>query len=155
MGTKKISKNRDVIGEYRKSVDGVWSKFFMKQGWVDEKGCPKEYETVVGDDNSFIVFADLFIKIDDAILDLEMNCAAGVFEEYYFYSLEHALNGYKSINYISYIKGFRHKKRTKFQEFKYNAIEKTKSVWFYIKHYSKIKEMSKDFMKRLEENECK
>lgn len=114
---KKIGKNRDLVKEYDTLCVSIWNKFFEKQGWLNEDGSLPYVQYVCSKDCSIVEVFDMIINIDDAILDLRLNATKGVFEQWYNYNLEHMIDNYTHVNYNSYLIGYRHKERTKFEKF--------------------------------------
>ena len=109
---KKVTKERDVVGDYNVACRAIWDKFLIKQGYVESDGKVFDYESMHSNGvYSYIVVGDDYLYIEDAILDLELDTTVGVFFDWYYYTLEWSLDGYSDVSYQSYINGFRHTER--------------------------------------------
>lgn len=126
-----MSIEKQSMTEYRLACIHVWNCFLKKHLFTDEFGCIDGYEPM-GEDDSYggyamIFVGDFFLSIDDAILDMELNCPEYLFFEWYEYNLDHSLRGYGNVNYRSYIAGFRFRERSRFRDSFYQWRKKTEA----------------------------
>lgn len=117
---------------FEKMVDYYMLKFLRKQYVIEGDDDIPEY-SMIGYD--IVEFSDIYISIGDLVYDVEQKLHRGLYIEYYDYDVDSMMKGYSGINYSTYVKGFRHKNRTKIAEFKYRVKESVKSIWFKIRFY--------------------
>lgn len=105
---------------YEGILRGYAYDFGMKHGFL-EKGDSLPRDCM---NYGFVEFADMYFDINDIIYDIDHRIPKGKIIEWYDYNLEMLMDGYKSVNYQSYLKGFRHVKRSLLKEFLYRAKKK-------------------------------
>ena len=139
-----MKKNKTIdqlTADYNNTVRALIDKFLIKMGY-EENGVPFEYECIKENLYNLIFVGDLFISLDDIIYDLFNDVPKGTFIKWYDYNLGMTLSGYHSINYHSYLCGYRHTKRSKYREFIYRQKNR---IRFFNDHlnYTIIKNLKK------------
>ena len=142
-------KKKSSVEQYRQAVDRVVREFLMKQDF-QEDGEPYSYE-FVGSGYDIIEVCDYYLNLSDIIYDTKNNISKGKFFEWYDYTLEWSMNGYGNVNYRSYIMGYRHKERDKWQEFVYQVKNKLKWWWFILKNRTIHRNYSKNIKDKIDE----
>lgn len=105
--------------------------FAKKQGFIeDNEGLPRDCMQY-----NFFEMGDMYFNIDDIMYDIDHLIPSGKIIEWYEYNLEMVMDGYKNINYESYLNGFRHVKRSWMKERLYRA--KKKLSWLFRKRLSR------------------
>lgn len=127
---------KNVVKNYDSSLDDLIKAFLIKQGYTedDEGKIALEYEFISEDAPDIVCVSDWFINISDIYYDMAHNIEAGKIFEWQDYNLSYGANGYRYVNYRSYLLGYRHKKRTKFQDVVYYTKEWLERKWFYLRY---------------------
>lgn len=99
--------------------------FAVKHGFI-EKDEPLPVDAIYG---GVVFLGDLTFAIDDIMHDMDSNIPKGVILEWYDYAYDVTTNGYTHVSYRSYLRGFRHKKRTFIKEMCYRFKAKLKWVF--------------------------
>ena len=127
---------KNVIKNYDSSLDDLIKAFLIKQGYTedDDGKIALEYEFISEDAPDIVCVSDWFINISDIYYDMSHNVEAGKIFEWQDYNLSYGTNGYRYVNYRSYLLGYRHKNRTKFQDVVYYTKEWLERKWFYLRY---------------------
>lgn len=134
-----------LIKFYNNAASNLVEAFLVKQGLTDDDGNHISFEPMDGKYYNFIEVADYYLSIDDIFTDMDKNIEKGIFFEWYNYSIEWTCNGYGSVNYNSYLAGFRPKKRGWFNDFLYTFKESVKLRWYRMVNYRQNKELARKF----------
>lgn len=138
-------KSKSVLKNYEKAAKNVIELFLLKHEYEDD-GKIIEY-TLIENDFSVIEFADYYVSLSDMIYDIANDVEKSKFFEWYDYSLNKALDGYGYVNYRSYLKGYRVKKRSLFLQAVRDSKNKILRIYwnikfnFYTKHTKRWKDM--------------
>lgn len=109
---------------YEGLLRGYVYDFAIKQGFLEKNEIlPRDCM-----DYGFVELGDMYFSIDDIIYDIDYRIPSGRIFEWYDYNLEMMMDGYNSVNYQSYLKGFRHEKRSWIKECLYRAKKKLTRV---------------------------
>lgn len=134
-----------LIKFYNNAASNLVEAFLVKQGLTNDDGNPVSFEPMDGKYYNFIEVADYYLSIDDILTDMDKNIEKGVFFQWYDCSIEWTCNGYRNVNYNSYLMGFRHKKRSWIKEFVYTFKKSAKLRWYRIVNYRQNKELTTKF----------
>jgi hypothetical protein len=135
-----------IFNNYDKYSRMIVEEFLKKHDFVEDDNV-MEFNRISDSDWSVIEISDYFLNISDIIYDLRNDIDKEKFFEWYDYALEWSCDGYPHVNYNSYLMGFRHKKRNKWQEFMYKSKNKLLSLYYYLK-YRKDRTILKEKFKK-------
>lgn len=149
---KKVNSKRNLKKEYENVLEAIISKFFIKQGY-EENGVPFEYETlgvIDGGTYSSVLIYDICFNVDDIIYDMFNNVKEGTILEWYDYNEKYMIRGYDFVAYKCYVMGYRHRERTKAQEFLCRAKKWLSGLYNEVKYYRSNKEFRKMLKERMD-----
>lgn len=139
-------KKQSVLNDYDKICRKIVEEFLIKHDFVED-GKVYDFDPISKNDWSIIEICDYYLSITDILYDLRNNVPSKYFFEWYNYSLEWTLDGYKGVNYRSYLMGYRHKKRNTWNEFKYKANNYLHRLWYNVKYRKERKRFSEQLSK--------
>lgn len=135
---------------YNIIIDTYVYEFMIKQGFIDSRSeMPRDY--LIGD--GIIEIGDYYFNQHEIMYDIDNGVPVGKILEYYDYNLSHVQNGYHTINYVTYIRGFRHKERGWFDEAVYRTKRWIRNIYgsFKFKLYYIFTKEGRMFKKRFED----